>query len=213
MLAIAIGMRTTMPAKMISEIPLPMPRSVICSPSHMMKAVPEVSVMIVSSRNARPGLGTIAAPSGAVHALEPDRNPERLDDADHDRPVPGVLGQLLAPGLALLGQARQVRDDHLEQLEDDRRVDVGHDPERENRQPPQRAAREHVEEAEQRPLRGLEEGVESREVDARRRDVRPDAIDHEQAEREQDPLAQLRYRKDASDDLDHRFPGSPPATR
>ena len=31
-----------MPAKMISDMPLPMPRSVICSPSHMMKAVPVV---------------------------------------------------------------------------------------------------------------------------------------------------------------------------
>jgi len=36
----ACGMRATMPAKMIREMPFPMPRSVICSPSHMMKAVP-----------------------------------------------------------------------------------------------------------------------------------------------------------------------------
>ncbi len=34
-----------MPAKMRSEIPLPMPRSVICSPTHIMKAVPVVSVI------------------------------------------------------------------------------------------------------------------------------------------------------------------------
>ena len=31
-----------MPAKMMSEMPLPMPRSVMRSPSHMMKAVPAV---------------------------------------------------------------------------------------------------------------------------------------------------------------------------
>ena len=31
-----------MPVKMISDMPLPMPRSVICSPSHMMNAVPVV---------------------------------------------------------------------------------------------------------------------------------------------------------------------------
>ena len=48
-----------MPAKMISEMPLPMPRSVICSPSHMMNAVPAVRVIIVSSRKPQPGLGTI----------------------------------------------------------------------------------------------------------------------------------------------------------
>ena len=44
-----------MPAKMISDIPLPTPRSVICSPSHMMKAVPVVSVSTVMKRKAHPG--------------------------------------------------------------------------------------------------------------------------------------------------------------
>ncbi len=34
-----------MPVKMSSDMPFPMPRSVICSPSHMMKAVPAVSVI------------------------------------------------------------------------------------------------------------------------------------------------------------------------
>ena len=29
-----------MPVKMISDMPLPTPRSLICSPSHMMNAVP-----------------------------------------------------------------------------------------------------------------------------------------------------------------------------
>ena len=45
-----------MPAKMISDMPLPMPRSVICSPSHMMNAVPVVSVSTVISRKPQPGL-------------------------------------------------------------------------------------------------------------------------------------------------------------
>ena len=36
-LSTARGSPTTMPAKMMSDMPLPMPRSVICSPSHMMK--------------------------------------------------------------------------------------------------------------------------------------------------------------------------------
>jgi len=54
----ALGNRTTIPAKMISEIPLPMPRSVICSPSHMMNAVPAVRVMTVIIRNDQPGNST-----------------------------------------------------------------------------------------------------------------------------------------------------------
>ncbi len=45
-----------MPAKMISDIPLPMPRSVICSPSHMMNAVPVVRVRTVIKMNADAGI-------------------------------------------------------------------------------------------------------------------------------------------------------------
>ena len=50
----ASGMSVTMPAKMISEMPLPMPRSVICSPSHMMNAVPVVSEIMVIRRKPSP---------------------------------------------------------------------------------------------------------------------------------------------------------------
>ena len=48
-----------MPAKMISDMPLPMPRSLICSPSHMIKAVPVVSEMMVSMTKPKPGLMTM----------------------------------------------------------------------------------------------------------------------------------------------------------
>ena len=47
-----------MPAKMISDIPFPMPRSLICSPSHMMKAVPVVSVSMVMTMKPQPGFST-----------------------------------------------------------------------------------------------------------------------------------------------------------
>ena len=43
----ACGRSATMPAKMISEMPLPMPRAVICSPSHIRNMVPPVSVITV----------------------------------------------------------------------------------------------------------------------------------------------------------------------
>ncbi len=46
-------------AKIPIEMPLPMPRSVICSPSHMMNAVPVVSVSTVIALKARPGLSTM----------------------------------------------------------------------------------------------------------------------------------------------------------
>jgi hypothetical protein len=53
---------TTMPAKMISEMPLPMPRSLICSPSHITNAVPVVSVSTVMARKSQPPSGTSEAP-------------------------------------------------------------------------------------------------------------------------------------------------------
>ena len=43
---------------MIIEVPLPMPRSPICSPSHMMNAVPVVSEIMVISRKPQPGSRT-----------------------------------------------------------------------------------------------------------------------------------------------------------
>ena len=52
------GSPTTIPAKISSDMPLPMPRSVICSPSHMMKALPVVSVSMVIRMNPTPGLIT-----------------------------------------------------------------------------------------------------------------------------------------------------------
>ena len=60
----AEGSRATMPAKIIKEMPLPMPRSVICSPSHMIKAVPEVNVITVIRRNPQPGVNTRLCPPG-----------------------------------------------------------------------------------------------------------------------------------------------------
>ena len=53
-----------MPEKMISEMPLPMPRLVICSPSHIRNMVPPVSVITVVMRKNMPGsVTTLVAPS------------------------------------------------------------------------------------------------------------------------------------------------------
>ena len=53
--AIADGSFATMPAKMISDEPLPMPRAVICSPSHIRNIVPPTSVIVVEMRKNMPG--------------------------------------------------------------------------------------------------------------------------------------------------------------
>ncbi len=71
----ADGMLAMIPAKMISEMPLPMPRSVICSPSHMMKAVPAVRVIMVSRMKPIPGLGTTSSPAGPRMVCRPTAIP------------------------------------------------------------------------------------------------------------------------------------------
>ena len=146
-----------MPAKMISEIPLPIPFSEICSPSHMISAVPVVSVSMVRSRKPQPGSGTRTAPVRAPHALEAHRDAEGLHERQHDGAVAGVLGDLLLARLAFLGQPLERRDHHREELEDDRRRDVRHDPQREHGEAPQVAAGEEVDHAEQGALHLVEE--------------------------------------------------------
>ena len=55
-----VGKRSTMPMKMISETPLPMPLSLICSPSHIKKSVPPVNVITEVKRKNKPG--SVTAP-------------------------------------------------------------------------------------------------------------------------------------------------------
>ena len=55
------GRPATMPAKISRLMPLPMPRSVICSPSHMMNAVPAVSVSTVIRMNPAPDSAPVPA--------------------------------------------------------------------------------------------------------------------------------------------------------
>ncbi len=116
-----LGKSTTMPAKMMSEMPLPMPRSEICSPSHMTKTVPVVRVRMVRSLKPQPGIEDDRRPGRGPQGLEEDGDAEGLDEADDDRAVAGVLGDLLAAQLAFLGQPLEVGPDDRQQLEDDRR--------------------------------------------------------------------------------------------
>ena len=62
--AMAEGSCATMPDRMISEMPLPMPRDVICSPSHIRNMVPPARVITVEMRKNQPGSATtLPAPS------------------------------------------------------------------------------------------------------------------------------------------------------
>ena len=47
-----------MPAMMISETPLPIPRAVICSPIHIRNKVPPTRLMVPAISNSMPGWTT-----------------------------------------------------------------------------------------------------------------------------------------------------------
>src|ERR1017187_408398 len=148
MLAMALGSPTTIPVKMISDMPLPMPRSLICSPSHMMNAVPVVSEMMVRKTKPAPGLMTIpcciackpcAIPKDwrtertrylpiILSVLQTLRDPEGLENREDDGQVAGPLRDLAAAQFAFLLQLFQGGDHHGEQLQNDRRRNVRHDP-------------------------------------------------------------------------------------
>jgi len=95
---------------MMSDMPLPMPRSVICSPSHIDERRP--------GREGQHGHQT-ESPARVVHerqaagdvrlVLEIQRDPERLDDGQQDRAVAGVLRNLPAPELPFLREPLEVR--------------------------------------------------------------------------------------------------------
>ena len=102
----------------------------------------------------------------AVAALHHEHERGRLHERQRDGEVAGPLGDLLLAGLAFVLPLFELGDHDAEQLHDDRRGDVGHDPEREHRAACQRPSGEQVEEADRaagavrrRVLQG-EDGVE-----------------------------------------------------
>ena len=64
------GMRLTTLVKIRIDMPLPIPRWVMSSPSHMIMAVPAVSVVTISSTRAAPKWGIRSMP---LRALEEPR--------------------------------------------------------------------------------------------------------------------------------------------
>ena len=105
-----------------------------------------------------------------------------------------------SPSLELLQRGHH----HLQQLQDDRRRDVGHDPQREDRDPRQAAAGEEVQQSEDaRPAELLLEAVDRVEVDSRDGDVGAQAVDQQHPRREADLLPDVRDLEGAEDGGEH----------
>jgi hypothetical protein len=76
-------------------------------------------------------------------------------------------------------------------LQNDRRRDVRHDVEREDRHALDRTAGKHIEETEDAAARLIEGLRERGRVDARQRNIRAEAIDQERSKREIDALLEI----------------------
>src|SRR5438309_560540 len=115
-----------------------------------------------------------------------------LEDAQHDGQISGPLGErLLALFVAL--HLLDDREHRPRQLEDDARRDVRHDAEGEDRRAAQGAAREEIVQSEQRARSpGAHEVGEGVDVHARRRDVRPDPVNHEAQQGKEELFLELR---------------------
>jgi hypothetical protein len=127
----------------------------------------------------------------AAAAFEPDGDAVGLHQRQQHGAVAGVLVDDLAALLALLLQRLERGDDRCHQLHDDGGGDVGHDAEGKDRHALDRAAREHVEDAEHAAglaAEGLGEGIG---INAGHRDIGAEPVDQERAQREPDALLQV----------------------
>ena len=148
-------------------------------------------------------VGHDGRPAGALQALQEEGDAPGLDDADGQRAVAGVLGDLLAAQLAFLGQPLQVGPDDRQQLQDDRGADVRHDAQGEDRHLRHIAAREQVDEAEDGALLGGPELGQGGRTDSGIRNLSAGPVDGQEGQGEDDPLAQLGDREDVADAVQH----------
>ena len=139
------GSRDTIDAKISSEMPLPMPRWVMSSPIHISITQPAVRHTTIRKMcGASKCLTTVSAGFG-LQRVEQEHVADRLRERQADGQVARVLGDPRLPDLALLGELLERGHHHLQQLQDDRGRDVGHDPQREDgdrdRPPPENRLR------------------------------------------------------------------------
>ena len=73
----AFGRPAAMPAKIRIEMPLPRPRSVICSPSHIRNIVPATRLTTAVRRKPKPGSITRPAATSSATAMPNDWNSAR----------------------------------------------------------------------------------------------------------------------------------------
>jgi hypothetical protein len=149
------------------------------------------------------GIGNDASTSRALQILQKNADAKGLDDADEQGPVTGVLGNLLPPELAFLGQPFQIRPDNLEKLQDDRGADVRHDAQGENRHPGHVPPGEQVDESEDRSLLSLPEFSQGSGTDPGVGNLGSDPVNGQQKQGENHPFPEIGNAEDVADTVDH----------
>ncbi len=195
--------------KIMIDMPLPTPRSVMSSPSHMITAVPAVMVMTMTRNvwvlsSCSRGL---SQPCEQVARAGQRDDARRLEQRQAEGEVARVLGDLGLTGLALLLEGLQPRDHHDQQLQDDARRDVGHDPEREHGQLQQRATGEQVDQVvDAGVVHVVDARLDVADVDARGGDLRAGPEDHDDHQDEQQLAPQVRSPEGVRERGQHEVP-------
>ena len=123
--------------------------------------------------------------------VEEEGETGRLEDREADGEVARPLRHLLEPDLALFLPGLELGDHDRQELHDDRRGDVGHDPEGEHRELGECAAGEEVEQAEHAAV-DARQAPGRLDVDPGHRYVGAQAVDGDDEQREQQLFAKVR---------------------
>ena len=120
--------------------------------------------------------------------FQSDCDADRLEEAQRQRAVARVLGDLASAGLAFLSQCFKLRQHVRQHLHDNRCRNVGHDAEREHREARQSATGEHVEQPEDAALLLIEELAQHVGIDTGNRHVSADTV-NDKSEQQEDQAA------------------------
>ena len=126
-----------------------------------------------------------------IARLDADSNAPSLKHRQKHCAVTGVLVQLLAALIAFFLQLFKLRHHRRQQLHDDRRRDIGHDPQRKNAHPADRTTGEHVQNAADARARIFHELAQLGAINAGNRNVGAKTVDHQQTNGEKYPLAKI----------------------
>ena len=136
---------------------------------------------------------------------EDEDQPGRLQRGQPDRHVARVLRDLALSDRALLLEFLELRNDDTQHLHDDAGGDVGHDPEREDRERLEGAAREEVEEAERTLLVGRRPELLDRDrVDTGDPNRHAQAVDGHHQDHEEELVAKVADLEDVQQVGEHR---------